>query len=204
VSSRLEAALAAIDAANESDPTSIMVRGQLLPLAFAHGRLASGWVIRLVDESVAADPMAPLDEALVIAARAHHLRRWEVPRTDYPEGRPGYLRWRKDQKARHARDVEAILEPLGYLANEIERTQALIRRDGLGSDRGAQLLEDAACLVFIETQLTEMVDRFERGHYLDVIRKTARKMSADGLRMVAELPLDDTARQLLADAFAES
>ena len=45
-----------------------------------------------------ADPAAT--EAQVLAARAHHLRRWVVPRTSYPEGRAGYLRWRTDQKRR--------------------------------------------------------------------------------------------------------
>ena len=192
---RLTAAFAAIDAANEADPTVVTVRGEDLPLALAHGRLASGWVLRLV---------AAPDDALLIATRAHHLRRWEVPRSDYPEGRPAYLRWRKDQKARHARDVATLLEPLGYSADEIARTQALIRREGLGVDADAQAVEDAACLVFIETQLSAMVPRFERQHYLDVIRKTARKMSPQGLAAVSGIPLDETAQALLAEAFAVS
>ncbi len=38
-----------------------------------------------------------------IAARAHHLRRFALPRRPYPEGRPGYLRWRRDQKTRPCR-----------------------------------------------------------------------------------------------------
>jgi hypothetical protein len=188
---RLDAAFAAIDAANADDPTSVAVRGEQLPLALAHGRLASSWVLRLTDEP---------DETLLIAARAHHLRRWEVPRADYPEGRPGYLRWRKDQKARHARDVAVLLEPLGYSPESIGRVQTLIRREGLGSDPDTQIVEDAACLVFIETQLSAMVPRFERQHYLDVIRKTARKMSPQGLAAVGEIPLDETATALLAEA----
>ena len=192
---RLTSAFAAIDAANEADPSTVNVRGEAVPLALAHGRLASEWVRHLAS--------APHD-SLFIAARAHHLRRWEVPRSDYPEGRPAYLRWRKDQKARHARDVATLLEPLGYSADEIARTQALIRRDGLGSDPDAQVVEDAACLVFIETQLSAMVPRFERQHYLDVIRKTARKMSPQGLAAVGGIPLDETARTLLAEAFAVS
>ena len=192
---RLTTAFSAIDAANEADPTIVTVRGEQLPLALAHGRLASGWVLRLAERP---------DDALLIAARAHHLRRWEVPRTDYPDGRPAYLRWRKDQKARHARDVAVLLEPLGYSPESIGRVQALIRREGLGSDPDAQVVEDAACLVFIETQLSAMVSRFERQHYLDVIRKTARKMSPEGLAAVGEIPLDETAQALLAEAFAVS
>jgi uncharacterized protein DUF4202 len=191
LSERYQVAAAAIDAANAADPTAVIVRGEALPLALAHGRLAAAWVDRLV-----VDP----DETLLLAARAHHLRRWEVPRTTYPEGKAGYLRWRKDQKARHAEDVAALLRTAGYETASIERVQALIRRDRLAVDAGAQAVEDAACLVFIETQLASMTPRIEHDHLLDVIRKTARKMSPAGLAAVGELPIGDTERTLLAEA----
>ena len=191
--SRFEAAAAAIDAANADDPNRVVVGGVDEPLALAHGRLADGWVQRLGTDA---------DDALRLAARAHHLRRWEVPRTSYPEGRPGYLRWRRDQKARHARDVEALLRAAGYGEGEVARVQSLIRRDHLSTEPDAQVVEDAACLVFIETQLAEMATRLERDHLLDVIRKTGRKMSAAGLAKVTDIDLDDTTRALLIEALA--
>lgn len=189
--SRFDAAVVAIDSANALDPTITIVRGRAQPLALAHGVLAQQWVERL-------DPDA--DDALRLAARAHHLRRWELTRATYPEGRAGYLRWRRDQKARHASDVGAIMAEAGYDEAVIERTQQLIRRERLGSDPHAQVVEDAACLVFIETQLASFAGRHEHDHVLEIVRKTARKMSADALALVAELPLDDTARRVLADA----
>lgn len=191
LSERYEAAAAAIDAANAADPTAVIVRGEELPLALAHGRMAAAWVQRLVVDA---------DETLLLAARAHHLRRWEVPRTTYPEGKAGYLRWRKDQKARHAEDVAGLLLAAGYETNSIERVQALVRRDHLAADAGAQAVEDAACLVFIETQLASMAPRFDHAHLLEVIRKTARKMSPAGLAAVDELPIGDSERELLAEA----
>ena len=70
-------------------------------------------VVRGIDENTADLQTERLleapSDALRIAARAHHLRRWEVPRSSYPEGRAGYLRWRRDQKARHAREVADVL-----------------------------------------------------------------------------------------------
>jgi hypothetical protein len=189
--SRYEDAVAAVDAANSEDPTLVPVRGEDLPLALAHGRLAAEWVPRLV-----ADP----DEAVLLAARAHHLRRWELPRTDYPEGRGGYLRWRRDQKARHARDVEAILAAVGYDGETIGRVQALVRREGLGTDPAAQAVEDAACLVFLETQLVSVAPKIDSDRYAEVIRKTAAKMSPTALALVAEAPLSDEARALLSAA----
>lgn len=189
----LATAIAAIDAANAADPTVVSVRGESLPLALAHGRLAVGWVTFL-------RPDAP--DTLLLAARAHHLRRWEVPRASYPEGRAAYLKWRKDQKARHARDVAEILVEAGFPPADIARVQALVRREQLATDPETQTLEDAACLVFIETQLGDVAARLEHGHLLEVIRKTARKMTPRGLAATAALPISDADRALLAEALA--
>jgi hypothetical protein len=188
LSRRYEAAAAAIDAANADDPTLVSVRGHEAPLAQVHGQLAVEWIERLVDEP---------DEALLLAGRAHHLRRWELPRDRYPEGRAGYLRWRRDQKARHASDVAEILAPCGYRNDEIERVQRLIRREAVD---GASAVEDAACLVFIETQLAGLTQRMDHDLLIEVIRKTARKMTVEGRACVAEIPLEERARSVLAEA----
>jgi hypothetical protein len=189
--SRYADAVAAIDAANAGDPTTVVVRGAAEPLALAHGRLAVEWVQRL-------RPDAP--EEVLLAARAHHLRRWKVPRRSYADGRAGYLRWRRDQKARHAREVAAILGPAGYEADEVARVQSLIRRDGLGTDADAQLVEDAACLVFLETQLVATAATLEPDHIVTVLQKTARKMSPAAVALLAEVPLTDDARAIVGRA----
>jgi hypothetical protein len=193
-SARLVAAGEAIDRANADDPTSVVVRGEPWPLAEIHGRLAVDWIERLVPGA---------DDPLLLAARAHHLRRWEVPRTSYPDGRAGYLRWRRDQKQRHAIDVAELLTAAGYDAAEVERVQQLIRRDGLAAgEADAQAVEDAACLVFLETQLAEMIDRLEHDKLVVVIRKTAAKMSPEALALVHELTLDPASRATLLAALA--
>lgn len=191
--SRYDDAVAAIDAANAADPTDVTVRGSVEPLALVHGRLATEWVQRL-------RPDAP--EPVLVAARAHHLRRWESPRSSYPDGRAGYLRWRRDQKARHATDVATILGPAGYDDSEIARVQALIKREGLGSDPDTQLVEDAACLVFVETQLVSTAATLEPEHMVTVLQKTAKKMSPEAIALLAEVPLTDEGKSILANAFA--
>jgi len=192
LSPRYDAAVAAIDAANAADPTAVDVRGQRVALALVHGRLAVEWIEQLVDNP---------RQTLLLAGRAHHLRRWELPRDSYPLGRAGYLRWRRDQKARHATDVAAILQACGYETAEIEDVQRLIRRESVD---GAQAVEDAACLVFIETQLALLANRMDHDLLVEVIRKTARKMSDRGLSLVASIPLGDAAQSLLNQALGES
>ena len=75
---RLERALAAIDQANRDDPHTLQVRGESRPKELAHAELASEWLDRLRPDA---------DEGLVLALRAHHVRRWEIPRG--PTGMPG-------------------------------------------------------------------------------------------------------------------
>ena len=193
LSARYAAACAAIDRVNSLDPNSVFVRGFAQPLAMAHGQLAAEWVATLVPSP---------SETLLLAARAHHLRRWELPRSDYPEGKAGYHRWKRDQRQRHAADVAELLAEHGYDEAEIDDVQRWVRREALATDPGSQAVEDAACLVFIETQLADVAGKLDRDHLIDVIRKTAKKMSADALGAVGRIPLGDAERQLLADALA--
>ena len=59
----------------------------------------------------------------------------------------------------------------------IERVQRIIRKEGLKTDAAVQTHEDALCLVFLETQLVELVERLGDDKSVDVIAKTLRKMS---------------------------
>ncbi len=190
---RLARALAAIDAANADDPHTLRVRGQVRGKELAHAELVSEWVEVLL-------PDAP--EALRLAARAHHIRRWEIPREDYPEGRVGYLRWRRALQAHHAELLGAILLEAGYDSATVARAQALVRKQDLRRDPEAQVLEDALCLVFLETQFAELHERLPEAKRLDVTRKTLRKMSPEAIARARELPMDDASRALLERAAA--
>jgi hypothetical protein len=183
---RLQAALDAIDAANADDPVRVSVRGQTRPKELAHAELASEWVLALRPQA---------SDALRLAARAHHLRRWEIPRSAHPEGRAGYHRWRRALQLLHAEQVGRILSEQGYDAVTIARVQAIVRKQGLGSDPEVQAFEDALCLVFLETQLHELRERLGDEKLVDVTRKTAAKMSAAALARVRDLRLapDDLA-----------
>lgn len=190
-STRFERAIAAIDAANAEDPNAVVVDGVARPKEVVHAELLSAWVQRL-------DPDAT--EAQLLAARAHHLRRWAIPRASYPDGRAGYLRWRTALKHRHAADVAEILEAEGYDAPMVERVRAIVRKDGLAHDEQVQTHEDALCLVFLQLQLDELVARLGDEKTVDVLRKTLVKMSPRGIDAALALPLTPAQRDLLAAA----
>jgi len=179
---RLRATLAAIDAANAGDPHTIAVRGRIRAKEQAHSELVSEWIARLAPRA---------SETLQLAGRAHHLRRWEIPRADYPAGREGYLRWRRALHDFHAEQASAILAEHGYDPAEIRRVSDLLHKRGLARrDRDAQVLEDALCLVFLETQYREIAERLDEEKLLDVTAKTLRKMSDRAKELALELPLD--------------
>lgn len=190
-SERLDRAIAAIDEANADDPNTIMVDGDRRPKEIAHAALMTEWVLRL-------DPAAT--DAQLIAARAHHLRRWAIARDSYPDGRAGYLRWRTALKHRHAEDVASILAAAGYDAELIERVQQIVRKDRLTTDAQVQTHEDALCLVFLQTQLDELTDRLGEDKTVDVLRKTMVKMSQRGIDEAVRLPLTDAQRALIERA----
>ena len=191
--SRFEDAIAAIDAANADDPNQIEVGGEWKPKELAHAALMTDWVLRL-------DPSAT--EAQLLAARAHHLRRWSSPRSSYPDGRAGYLRWRTALRTQHAEEVAGMLLKTGYDDATVARVQTIIRKEGLGSDPQVQVHEDALCLVFLETQLAVTTDDLGDEKMVEVIRKTAAKMSPAGLAHVALLAMRDHDRALIRRALA--
>ncbi|HZM30477.1 MAG TPA: DUF4202 domain-containing protein [Acidimicrobiales bacterium] len=190
---RLGRALAAIDDANAGDPATLVVDGVEQPKEQAHARLMTEWVRRL-------DPTA--SDAQILAARAHHLRRWSLPRDAFPEGRAGYLRWRTQLKRQHAEEVGEILQRQGYDEDTIQRVQQIVRKEGLGRDPAVQVHEDALCLVFLQTQLVDVTGQLGDDKTVEVLQKTARKMSPEGLAAVAQLPLPPAATRILDLAFA--
>ncbi|RME98859.1 MAG: DUF4202 family protein, partial [Alphaproteobacteria bacterium] len=89
---RLKQVLDAIDALNASDPRQ--EGGQ--PEALLYGQRMSAELDRMFPDA---------SDILKIAARGQHVERWALARSDYPQGRAGYLEWRRDLGAHHARRV---------------------------------------------------------------------------------------------------
>ena len=106
----LIAAVAAIDAANARDPNTVEEGGERAAAELVYGQRMSEVLSRMAP---AASPH------LKLAVRGQHIERWTSPRKSYPEGRAGYLQWRQDLKAFHARRVGEIMLAAGYGADDI-------------------------------------------------------------------------------------
>lgn len=188
---QFERAVAAIDAANADDPFTLTIAGHERPKELTHSEMMTRWVREL-------DPDA--SEELLLAARAHHIRRWMVPRSSFPAGRTSYLRWRRALHAVHAEMTAAILEDCGYPRDSVERVAALVAKADLlqSGDADAQTLEDALSLVFLDTQLESLLDDLDDRQLRRALGRTWRKMSPRGQAAAKRLELSDRVVETLS------
>jgi hypothetical protein len=182
---RFQEAIRRIDAVNASDP-----RGIELPYA----QRLSAWVVRLSPDA---------SEPLRLAARGQHIARWEVLRDTYPAGRIGYLKWREDMKHMHAQKAGAILREVGYDEATIQRVQDLMRKRNFPRDPEGRILEDALCLVFLETQFAETVAKTGKDKMIGILQKTWQKMTPQARALALTLPMTDGLRGLVVEAWKE-
>lgn len=95
-------------------------------------------------------------------------------------------------------------EPLP--AEECDRVAALISKQDLASDDETQVLEDVACLVFLDDQFDEFEKKpdHDEEKILRILRKTWVKMSPRGQEMAAQMKHSDRARALIEKAVSEA
>ena len=187
--SRFEAAIALIDAAHAEDPEKEGGR----PKELVYAERMSAWLTKLAPQA---------SESLRLATRCQHLRRWSIARSAYPDDKVGYLRWRKESAIAHAALAGDLLAQAGYEADTVKRVQSLIKKERIKHDPEAQLLEDTACLVFLESEFAAFAPKHEEAKLVDILRKTWPKMSPQGQQAALGLQLPGHLRSLVEKALA--
>ncbi|PSN61662.1 hypothetical protein BS50DRAFT_578198 [Corynespora cassiicola Philippines] len=187
-------ALTKIDAAHALDPNiHTLPDGTTIPYELHYAQKCTAWLEKRAPDA---------SPALRLAIRAQHFRRWEVPRATYPMTRIGYHTWRTHLKRRQAQLVESIMDEAGFGAEMRGRVAALMRKEDLKSDEESQVLEDVACLVFLDDQF----EKFEREHdeekILGILRKTWGKMTERGHELALGIPMSARPQELVQKALA--
>ncbi|WP_170581612.1 DUF4202 domain-containing protein [Ruegeria arenilitoris] len=170
---RKQKVLDAIDTANSADPTQEDGR----PAALLYGERMSAELDRLFPDA---------SEPLQIAARGQHVERWKLARSEYPEGRAGYLAWRKAQAEHHAQVVAELMSEAGYDQAEIDAARRMLRKQGIKRDNDVQALEDVICFVFLKWYFAPFATKHSDEKIQRIVEKTARKMSAEARRRVLD------------------
>ena len=197
ISEQLEDTVRRIDAANSEDPNVEGTGEQEVPATLVYGQRMSAWVDRLKPDA---------SEALKIAARAQHIRRWEIPRADFAMDRAGYHKWRTTLYAFHGEKAAEIMREVGYDQETIERVKRILSKKKLKTDRDVQALEDAAALVFLEHHLADFATRDDMTEekLIGILQKTWRKMSDQGQQEALKLDLPPDLQEIIGKALSDT
>lgn len=141
-------------------------------------------------------------EHLQIAARAQHIERWKSPRSDYPEGRTGYKKWRAELGLYHANRAAELMADAGYEQQDCERVKFLVQKRQMRQDAETQTLEDVICLVFLRHYLTDFANKHAEDKLIDIIQKTWKKMSDNGHAAALKLPFSEDLSHLVSKALS--
>jgi hypothetical protein len=190
---KFEKAIHLIDTANAADPKTDTLDGIEGPKEQIYGKRMMAWVERL-------NPAA--SDALKIAARAQHICRWEIPRSEYPEGKAGYYAWRTYLYGFHGDKAGAIMSEVGYDDATIASVKRMMLKKDLKNDADSATLEDAAALVFLENHIAEFADRedMDEPKLINIVQMTWGKMSEKGHAAALELVLPDHCAALVQKA----
>lgn len=184
-------ALAAIDAAHTTDPNKTTIDGKEVPYELHYAQKCTSYLEKRSPDA---------SEALRLAIRAQHFRRWEVPRSSYPMTRVGYHAWRTYLKKRQAELVVPICSEAGYSSEITDRVAALIRKEDLKEDEETQVLEDVACLVFLDDQFEQFEKEHDEQKIINILRKTWGKMTERGHELALQIPMSGRPQELVQKA----
>jgi hypothetical protein len=162
-----------MDAANSEDPNIETVDGKEWPKELLYSQ-------RMTEMLECYKP--EVDDVAKLAIRGQHIMRWKSPRSDYPMDRKGYHQWRTALYTFHANSVAELMEKAGYDEESLQRVRQAVGKKALKKNPDTQLLEDIAALVFIEHYMLAFAEKhpeYDEAKWIDIIRKTWRKMTVD-------------------------
>lgn len=191
---KLQTAIGLIDRYNRQDPVPFLQNGETWPQEYFLSLKVDGWVRKLAPQA---------SEELLLAARAHHIGRWEVPREQYPDGKAGYLAWRKHLAERHAEKAAEIMREAGYSPEQTERVTQLIMKKQLKRDPEVQILENALCLVFLEFQYEAFRQKHPREKVVHILKKSLQKMDGQGREAALKLDYSEAGLECVKEALKQ-
>ncbi|KAK9898892.1 hypothetical protein P389DRAFT_193907 [Cystobasidium minutum MCA 4210] len=190
-------------AASAGDPVASTSK---VPYSLVYHQTLASYV-----EQLTSDP----SEGLSLASYCQHIRRWEIPRSSYPEGLAGYKSWRFKLNKFHTAEAFKILQESGYSEDEDQvmfitienllQKKTLKGGDDKSSDEKMQIFEDAICLTFLQLEFAEFMAKHDEEKMINIVQKTWKKMGHRGRdfavqHLASQLP--PNAQELLSKALA--
>jgi len=189
--------LSAIDEINRQDPNSIISNGTKQAKELVYGQQMTDCLMQYWPQA---------NELLQIAVRAQHIKRWQLKRTEFSEGKAGYYQWRIAQGKLHAELTANIMIEQGYLQEQAEQCAAIIRKENLKTNSDSQTLEDVACLVFLMHYFDEFAAKYteqdNEAKIVRIVQLTWNKMSEQAHNIALALTLPEHLGAIVNKALA--
>jgi hypothetical protein len=181
--------------AHDEDPNKhVTSSGEQLPYETHYSQRMESYLTKRAPDA---------SDILKLAICGQHFRRWEVPRDQFPMTKLGYHSWRTHLKKRQAKLIGEIVEQNGYSAEDKQRCIALIEKEGLRQgEPEVQVLEDVACLVFLDDQFDEFKEKHDEQKIITILQKTWVKMSKEGQDMALQIPMTEECKALVVKALS--
>ena len=192
--SPLQSTLAAIDDINKQDPNQSKINQKTCPKELIYGQLMSQCLHTYWPEA---------NVCLQVAVRGQHIKRWHIPRSEFPIGKVGYLKWRKTLGIFHAQTTKELMISSGFSEIDAEKTAAIIRKEKLKLNTDSQTLEDVACLVFLQYYFDPFAAKHDDQKIIRIIRLTWNKMSPQGHEIALTLTLPPHLAALVNKALSQ-
>ena len=197
MTTRRKQVLSAIDEVNRHDPNQVHINGQMQGKELVYGQQMTECLLQYWPES---------NELLQIAVRAQHIKRWQLKRTEFAQGKAGYYAWRIAQGNFHAALAATIMREHGYSDDDAKQTAAIVRKEKLKSNDDSQALEDTACLVFLMHYFDEFANKYlavdNEDKIVRIVQLTWGKMSEKAHDIALTLTLPEHLATIVTKALA--
>ncbi len=189
--SKLDTAFGLFDQYNQQDPHRLVWKDKEYAAEYFYALQLYNWVKVLEPDA---------GEHLLLASKAQHIGRWQHPRSTYPEGKAGYLNWRKDMAKFHANTAGDLMLQAGYAPEDVQTVSHIILKENLKHDKEVQVMENALCLVFLQFQYEDFIKKHEDQQVIRILKKTWAKMTDEGRKHALELPMTGRGKKLIESA----
>ena len=184
-------AIAEIEKAHAEDGSKEIENGASYPSEVLYGR-------RMLSVLEMVSPDSSL--AMKLAVQCQHIKRWGIPRSNYPFDRRGYHQWRRVVMDYQLQQAHLLLSAANIDETDILWVLNALKNQGDKSNPESQIIMDTACLVFLKWYMESFAAKHENEKVIDILKKTIRKMSVEGLDLIPKLDLPPTAKQALEQA----
>jgi hypothetical protein len=189
----VEAAIELFDVYNQQDPRKIVVNGSEYSYEYFYALQLYNWVKKLEPEA---------SDVLLLASRCQHIGRWQKPREEYPADRIGYLKWRTDLAKFHADIAGELMLQTGLAEETIKAVQHIILKKQLRSNYEVQVMENALCLVFLQFQYDDFLQKHDDDTMIRILQKTWNKMTDPGREAALSLEFNGRGKELIGKALS--